>query len=108
MTQAHIVLMTTVSSAADADKLANILVAAKAAACVQVMPIKSCYFWDGKVVNDAEYLLLIKTRADLYGPAADLIKQNHSYEVPEIISVPVAAGSSSYLDWIDAVTSRRE
>jgi periplasmic divalent cation tolerance protein len=108
MTQAHIVLMTTVPSAADADKLAHILVAAKTAACVQIMPIKSCYFWDGKVVNDAEYLLLIKTRADLYGPAADLIKQSHSYEVPEIISVPVVAGSSSYLDWIDAVTSRND
>jgi len=108
MTQAHIVLMTTVPSEADADKLANILVTAKAAACVQIMPIKSRYFWDGKVANDAEYLLLIKTRADLYAPAAELIKQNHSYEVPEIISVPVVGGSSSYLDWIDAVTSRKE
>jgi periplasmic divalent cation tolerance protein len=108
MTQAHIVVMTTVSSKADANKIANILVTAKAAACVQIMPIDSCYFWDGKIANDAEYLLLIKTRADLYESAADLIKQNHSYEVPEIISLPVTTGSPSYLDWIDAVTSRKD
>lgn len=98
-------MMTTVSSEADADKLANILVTAKAAACVQIMPIRSCYMWDGKVTNDAEYLLLVKTRADLHERVAGLIKQNHSYELPEIISLPIAAGSASYLDWIDAATS---
>jgi periplasmic divalent cation tolerance protein len=102
---AHIVMMTSVSSEADADKLAGILVTAKVAACVQILPIKSCYFWDGKVTNDAEYLLLIKTRADLYEMAAELIKRNHSYELPEIISLPIVAGSSSYLNWIDAMTS---
>ena len=98
-------MMTSVSSEADADKLAGILVTAKAAACVQILPIKSCYFWDGKVTNDAEYLLLIKTRADLHEMAAELIKRNHSYELPEIISLPIFAGSSSYLNWIDAATS---
>jgi len=104
MTSAHIVVMTTVSSEADASKLANALVAAKAAACVQITPIRSCYMWDGKINNDTEYLLLIKTRAALYESAAELIKQNHSYEIPEIISLPVTAGSASYLGWIDAVT----
>ena len=105
MAPKHIVMMTTVSSETDADKLASTLVTAKAAACVQIMPIRSCYFWDGKVNNDAEYLLLIKTRAALYDRAAELIKQNHSYEVPEIISLPVTAGSAPYLGWIDAVTA---
>ena len=103
--QAHIVMMTTVSSETEADKLAGILVTAKAAACVQILPIKSCYVWDGKMANDAEYLLLIKTRADLYETAADLIKRNHSYEIPEIISLPIVTGSFSYLNWIDTVTS---
>jgi periplasmic divalent cation tolerance protein len=64
--------------------------------------------WDGKVNNDTEYLLLIKTRAALYESAAELIKQNHSYEVPEIISLPVTAGSAPYLGWIDAVTAGKD
>jgi periplasmic divalent cation tolerance protein len=101
-------MMTTVSSEADAGKVANVLVAAKAAACVQIMPIRSCYMWDGKINNDAEYLLLIKTRAALYESVAELIKQNHSYEVPEIISLPVTAGSAPYLGWIDAVTAGKD
>jgi periplasmic divalent cation tolerance protein len=101
----HIVMMTSVASETDAHKLAGILVTAKAAACVQILPIRSCYFWDGKVANDAECLLLIKTRAGLYEAAADLIKRNHSYEIPEIISLPIVAGSSPYLNWINAVTS---
>jgi periplasmic divalent cation tolerance protein len=108
MTSAHIVMMTTVSSEADAGKLANVLVTANAAACVQILPIRSCYMWDGKVNNDAEYLLLIKTRAVLYDRAAELIKQNHSYEIPEIISLSVAAGSEGYLDWIDSVTAGKD
>lgn len=107
MTQGHIVVMTTVSSEADASRLANILVQARAAACVQIVPIRSCYVWDDKVNNDPEYLLLIKTRADLYESAAELIKQNHSYDVPEIISLPIATGSAPYLGWIDAVTSNK-
>ena len=108
MTSAHIVVMTTVSSEADAGKLANVLVTAKAAACVQMMPIRSCYMWEGKVNNDTEVLLLIKTRAALFDRVAELIKQNHSYDVPEIISVPVTAGSAPYLGWIDSVTSGKD
>jgi periplasmic divalent cation tolerance protein len=105
MADGHIVIMSTTSSEAEASRIANVLVTAKAAACVQIMPIRSCYVWDGKVNNDAEFLLLIKTRAALFDRAAELIRQNHSYDVPEIISVPVGAGSPAYLRWIDDVTS---
>jgi periplasmic divalent cation tolerance protein len=104
MTTTHAVIMTTASSEAEAAKIAHVLVEAKAAACVQIVPIRSCYVWEGKVNNEAEHLLLIKTRAELFDRVAELIKHNHSYEVPEIVSVPVAAGSSAYLAWIDAMT----
>jgi len=104
MTTPHTVIMTTASSEVEATTIANILVEAKAAACVQIVPIRSCYVWEGKINNEAEHLLLIKTRAELFDRVAELIKRNHSYEVPEIVSVPIAAGSPAYLGWIDAMT----
>jgi periplasmic divalent cation tolerance protein len=99
------VLLTTTATRGEAVKLAKLLTDEKLAACVQLLPIESFYLWQGKTQNEAEVLLLVKTRAALFETAIARIKAVHSYSVPEIIALPFAAGFAGYLDWIDAVTA---
>lgn len=98
-------LLTTVASRADAAKIANLLIGEKLAACVQLLPIESFYFWQGKVQNENELLLLIKTRTALFDAAIARIKAVHPYTVPEIVGTGFLAGSKPYLDWINSVTA---
>ena len=72
------------------------------AACVQVLPISSYYRWKGEINCDAEKLVLIKTRQSLYSQVEAAILETHAYETPEIIQLPVEAGSLAYLNWINA------
>lgn len=97
-------VMTAVGSEAAAEVLAQQLVEARLAACVQVMPLKSFYVWQGESRKEAEYLLLVKTRAALYEQVESFILAHHPYETPEILQLPVVAGSSAYLQWLDAST----
>jgi periplasmic divalent cation tolerance protein len=99
------VLLTTLPSQEDARRLAHLLVEEKLAACVQMMPIDSVYRWEGKVQNEGEVLLLIKTRTALFDAAMARIKAKHPYTVPEIVGWPFSAGHLPYLNWIDASTS---
>ena len=81
-------------------QIIDALLEQRLAACVQVMPIQSCYRWQGKVCRDAEKLMLIKTKCALHAKVQEVILANHSYEVPEIIQMPIADGFPGYLDWI--------
>jgi periplasmic divalent cation tolerance protein len=99
------VLLTTTATRAEAAKIANLLIDEKLAACVQLLPIESFYAWDGKTQNEAELLLLIKTRTALFEPAIARIKQVHPYTVPEIVGTQFLAGFKGYLDWIDESTA---
>lgn len=102
MTDALVVLTTT-ETEADAERLARLLVEAELAACVQVLPrMSSIYRWQGKVEQAGETLLLIKTTCGAYARLETTIKQHHSYETPEIIALPVEAGSAEYLNWLAA------
>lgn len=96
---------TTVADRADAERIATSLVAKQLAACVQVIgPIESTFRWKGQVEVSQEWLCNIKTRRDLYPSVEQAIRELHSYEQPEIIAVPIVAGSDSYLTWLaDAV-----
>ena len=100
------VLLTTVPSRDEAAKIANLLIDEKLAACVQLLPIESFYVWEGKTQNEAELLLLIKTRTALFENAIARIKAVHPYSVPEIIGTEFLAGFKGYLDWIDQVTAK--
>jgi periplasmic divalent cation tolerance protein len=100
-----VTILTTVANAAEANSLAKALVERKLAACVQSFPVTSCYVWDGKINNDAEILLFIKTRSELYGEAETAIRELHAYATPEIICLPILSGSKPYLDWIFDVTA---
>ena len=94
--------MTTCPDLALAERIANALVVNNLAACVQIVPgVKSFFRWQGRVDSAAEYLVLIKTVTDNYLAVENHIKSSHSYEVPEIIAVPVTAGARDYLAWID-------
>ena len=97
-------LLTAAPSRDEAAKIARLLIEEKLAACVQLLPIESFYTWEGKTQNEAEVLLLAKTRSALFDAAIARIKAVHSYSVPEIVALPFAAGHVRYFDWIDEVT----
>ena len=104
MTKSYCVIMTTAGSREEAARLAEILVKRRLAACVQVIGISSWYTWQGAVTHEDEQLLLIKTAAELYEQVEAAVRENHSYEVPEVIQVPVEMGFDKYLAWIDENT----
>jgi len=99
------VLITTVDSDDLATKLAETLISERLAACVQQVPIKSHYRWEGKVHCDAEIMLYIKTSVGAVDEAIAAIEKIHSYDVPEIITLQVTGGSTAYLNWIDSETA---
>jgi periplasmic divalent cation tolerance protein len=94
------VVLVTASGQTEAEAIAQRLVEAKLAACVSVFPIRSLYSWQGTVHNQEEWQLLIKTDLDRFASLEATVRQLHSYEVPEIIALPVLAGSQPYLAWI--------
>lgn len=98
-------LLTTTPTREDAAKIAQLLIDEKLAACVQLLPIESFYFWQGKTQNEAELLLLVKTRKALFEKAIARIKAVHSYTVPEIIALPFSTGFAGYFQWINDNTS---
>lgn len=97
----HALVMTTTDDPAEAADLAKRLVEERLAACVQVTDVTSTYRWEGAVTSADERLLLIKTRADRVAAVQAFLAEHHSYDVPEIIEVPIASGLPAYLDWID-------
>jgi periplasmic divalent cation tolerance protein len=102
MTEALVVITTTETNE-DAERLARLLVERELAACVQVLPqITSVYSWQGKLEQATESLLLIKTTRAAYPRLETAIKENHPYQTPEIIAMPVEAGSNGYLNWLTA------
>ncbi len=106
MSNEYIQVFTTVEKREDADRIASNMVNKRVAACAQVVgPIHSTYWWKGKVEQAGEWLLMMKTRQDLFSALEREIKAVHPYEVPEIIALPIVAGSQSYLKWIEEETS---
>lgn len=100
----YCVIITTCESEVAAKAIAEHLVAQHLAACVQLIPIQSVYRWQGEVCREPEVQLLIKTRTELFEAVEAAIQTLHSYEVPEIIALPILQGSGSYLDWLQAET----
>ncbi len=98
----HCIIYITAGSKEEADKLSRGLVEEKLAFCVNTLPgIQSTYQWEGKIHVDDEILLIIKTRQDRYEALEQWVKQNHSYDVPEIISLPIQKGLPEYVQAID-------
>lgn len=95
------VVFCTIDTIERAKQLAHELVKNRLAACVNIIPRgTSIYEWKGEIVEDKEFLLIIKTKATLYSKLETKIKELHPYEVPEIVSLNLEEGSKDYLDWI--------
>jgi periplasmic divalent cation tolerance protein len=109
-TEKYQLVLTTAGSDAQATSLARELVERRVAACVNVLgPICSYYRWKGEITHDEERLLLIKTTAARFDELAAAIRELHTYDVPEIIAIPIDDGDSRYLKWIsDNVEKTRD
>lgn len=94
-----LVLVTT-GSEAEAQAIAEDLIAAQLAACVSLYPIQSVYRWQGSTHRDTEYQLVIKTNLALFEKIAAQVTKNHSYDLPEVIAVPVVQSTEAYGAWI--------
>jgi len=98
-------VLTTVPDEELGRRLARTLVGERLAACVNVGPaVTSFYWWDKKLVEDGERLLFIKTKAAILDRLEARLKELHPYQVPEFISLPIASGSQEYLGWLEAET----
>jgi periplasmic divalent cation tolerance protein len=98
----HIVVMITAAGAEEAEKIAGRLLDGRLAACANIIAaIDSRFWWQGELERAAESLIVVKTRAELLPEIAAAVKDVHSYEVPEVIALPVIGGKREYLDWID-------
>ena len=96
----YCIVFSTSGSQEEAEKIANVLLENRVASCVQITPILSLYRWKGKIERENEFRLLIKTTETIYPRVESLIKDNHSYEVPQIVKLPISGGLPEYLNWI--------
>lgn len=104
MSNSYAIVITTCDERTAARSIARALVEQQLAACVQIMPIDSIYAWQGKIEESAELLLLCKIKRADYPDVAAAIAAIHPYTTPEIVEIPIEAGSADYFAWIDAVT----
>ncbi len=101
-------VLTTSPDDPTARRLAEDLVAARLAACVNIVPgLVSVYRWKGQIEDAEERLLIIKTQCSKFDAVRDCLRAHHPYELPEIIAVPIVAGLPEYLAWIDACLNNR-
>ncbi|MGW4378428.1 divalent-cation tolerance protein CutA [Kitasatospora sp. NPDC004531] len=104
----HLVVTTTHENEDAARALATALVRERLAACAQVHPIRSVYWWAGEAQDAAEWRIDLKTRAALAPQLVDRISELHPYDTPEVIAVPITVGASGYLAWLDAETTAEQ
>ena len=101
----HVVVLITTGTLKDRRKTAQVLVADHLAACVNIIsPIESVFRWQGQIQQERESLLVVKTIRERVAPLTQRVRELHSYQVPEVIALPISAGSSDYLRWISEQT----
>ncbi len=108
-TDDYIIVLTTCNSSEISSLIAETLIHNKLAACVNIIKgVESVYQWQGKIEHEKEILLIIKTRESLFFRVEQTIQELHSYELPEIIAVPIKTGEKNYLNWIQSATLATE
>ncbi len=98
---AYIVLFITTATAEEAQQISKVLLNQRKAACVNIVPkVSSLFWWQDKLDSAQESLLIVKTKASLLDEIVRLVKELHSYDIPEIIALPIISGNQDYLGWI--------
>ena len=101
MEKGYIQIITTLERKKDAERIGNILIEKRLAACIQIIgPLKSIYRWKEKIELAEEWMCIIKTKDNLYEEIERCIRDEHPYEIPEVIAVPIIKGSRGYLEWL--------
>ena len=108
MNNVYSLIVTTYADRASAREIANVLIANRLAASVQMLPVESVYIWQSKVCDRNEIVLFIRTKATMFDKITETIKKKHPYEVPEIIQLPIINGLPDYLQWIDECVEGRK
>jgi periplasmic divalent cation tolerance protein len=104
MTTDFIIVLVTTKDKAEADKISHVLLSEKLIACANIIsPVASCFLWQGKIDRAEECLVVMKTRKDLFSELAVRVGALHSYEVPEVLALPVVDGLGEYLAWMRSV-----
>jgi len=99
--ETYIVVIVTTASKQEAERIAELLINERLIACANIIgPVSSIFHWSGKIEHTEEYLMLLKSRKSLFDNLAETVKALHSYEVPEILVLPVIGGSEAYLNWL--------
>jgi len=103
MREHYIIAITTTPSKNEAEKIAKTLLEERLIACANIIgPVQSLFWWQGKIDEAQEHLILMKTRKDLFSKLSEKVKALHSYQVPEIIAMPIVEGFKPYLEWLES------
>jgi len=101
LNNSYIIILVTTASREEAETIVQRLLEARLTACANIMgPVHSHFHWSGKIEKTEEYLILMKSRKDLFEKLSETVKALHSYEVPEILALAVVEGSKAYMDWL--------
>ena len=104
MNDDYIIVLATTANKAEAEKIAQTLLKKRLIACANIInPVASLFFWSGKIDKAEECLMVMKSRRDLFAELAECLKGLHSYEVPEVLAIPIVEGSAVYLAWMGEV-----
>ena len=100
----YIIILVTCKDKLEAEKITQLLLEERLIACGNIIsPVTSFFHWHGKIDKAEECLIVMKSRMDLFGQVAERVKGLHSYEVPEVLALPIVEGSKAYLDWMSVV-----
>jgi len=98
----YIIVLVTTSSKEEAEKIALTLLNERLIACANIIsPVHSLFWWQGKIDEAGEHIVLMKTRKDLFEKLSERVKTFHSYEIPEIIAIPIVEGFKPYIEWLN-------
>jgi periplasmic divalent cation tolerance protein len=101
MNNDYIIVLVTTANKSEAEKIAQALLKERLIACANIInPVTSFFFWSGKIDKAEECLMVMKSRRDLFAELAECLKGLHSYEVPEVLAIPIVEGSVAYLAWM--------
>jgi periplasmic divalent cation tolerance protein len=99
----YTLIIVTASSKSEAEKIVRTLLEERLIACANIIgPVHSLFWWQGKIDEAQEHLILMKTRKDLFNKLADKVKAIHSYQIPEIIAMPIVEGFKPYMEWLES------